>query len=136
MWSFWKIQVWISSLWITGLQQFTQISSYHIFSFNWNFVKNLFYWLIKNNKMHRLNLNELIFGTPYIHALNIIQNLSCTHFWIKGSHFKTSQGQNGLTYIQSNIWNKTLEILKRVEILNSFKQMIKGYYLNNFSFLS
>ena len=46
---------------------------------------------------------------------------------------KTSTGQKGLSYIGPTIWNRIPEIFKKTKNLNTFKHMMKHYYLNDVS---
>ena len=42
---------------------------------------------------------------------------------------KTNMGQNALSFIGPSIWNKTPEVLKKTNSINTFKHNLKKYYL-------
>ena len=42
---------------------------------------------------------------------------------------KTNMGQNALSFIGPSIWNRTLEVLKKTNSINTFKHNLKKYYL-------
>ena len=42
---------------------------------------------------------------------------------------KTNIGQNTLSFIGSSIWNKTPEVLKKTNSINTFKHNLKKHYL-------
>ena len=46
---------------------------------------------------------------------------------------KTSTRQKGLSYIEPAIWNRILEIIEKNRNLNTFKDKMKHYYLNDLS---
>ena len=42
---------------------------------------------------------------------------------------KTNMGQNALSFIGRSVWNKTPEVLKKTNSINTFKHNLKKYYL-------
>ena len=42
---------------------------------------------------------------------------------------KTNMGQNALSFIGPSIWNKTPEVLKKTNSINTFKHNLKKDYL-------
>ena len=43
---------------------------------------------------------------------------------------KSNMGQNALSFIGPSIWNKTPELLKKTNSINTFKHTLKKYYLS------
>ena len=46
---------------------------------------------------------------------------------------KSNMGQNVLSFIGPSIWNKTPEVLKKTNSINTFKHDLKKYYLSRLS---
>ena len=63
----------------------------------------------------------------------IISTRRNSYFKLNHTFRKTSTGQNDLSYIGPVIWNKIPEILRKTRKLNTFKHMMKHYYLNDLS---
>ena len=43
---------------------------------------------------------------------------------------KSNMGQNALSFIGPSIWNKTPEVLKKLNSINTFKHNLEKYYLS------
>ena len=46
---------------------------------------------------------------------------------------KSNMGKNALSFIGLSIWNKTPEVLKKTNSINTFKHDLKEYYLSRFN---
>ena len=60
-------------------------------------------------------------------------NMRNSFFKLNHPFQKTSTKQKGLSYIGPAIWNRIPEIIKKTRNLNTFKNKMKQYYLNNLS---
>ena len=86
------------------------------------------------------SINSIVFKyftKQYPSYLNEVFELACpnnlrtrnSYLKLICSFRKTNMGQNALSFIGPSIWNKTPEVLKKTNSINTFKHNLKKYYL-------
>ena len=74
---------------------------------------------------------------PSLHEWSLAENMriKARNSFLKLNHSfrKTSTRPKGLSYFGPAIWDRIREIIKKTRNLNTFKHMMKHYYLNDLS---
>ena len=109
----------------------THISKNEFETLNWFSVKDRFNQSINSivfkyfTKQCTSYLNEVfeLASSNNLRTRNIYLKLICPFR-------KSNMGQNALSFIGPSIWNKTPEVLKKNNSINTFKHDLKKYYLS------
>ena len=112
------------------LDKMTHISKNDFVTLNWLLVKDRF----------NQSINSIVFKyftKQCLSYLNEVFEVACSNnLRTRNSYLKLicpfrkiNMGQNALSFIGPSIWNKTPEVLKKTNSINTFKHDLKKYYL-------
>ena len=115
------------------LDKMTHISKNEFETLNWLPVKDRFNQSI-NSIVFKYFTKQCPSYLNEVFELSSPNNLRTRNRYLKLICLfqKTNMGQNALSFIDPSIWNKTPEVLKKTNTINTFKHDFKKYSLTQF----
>ena len=112
------------------LDKITQISKNKFETLNWLPVKDRFNQSI-NSIVFKYFTKQCPSYLNKVFELVCPNNLRTRNSYLKliCLFLKTNMEQNALSFIGTSIWNKTPEVLKKANSINTFKHNLKKFYL-------